>query len=98
MFGRKGWAVVVLGALTLAAPARAGGDELPTGFVDQVYRGPDGSKAKYVVFVPHGYDGKKAFPLILFLHGAGQTGTDGRAQVRGALGRAIRKREPTFPF
>src|SRR5262249_34001689 len=46
----------------------------------------------------HGYDGKKAFPLILFLHGAGQTGTDGRAQVRGALGRAIRKRETTFPF
>ena len=36
---------------------------------------------RYVVFLPHDYDGTTAFPLILFLHGSGQVGTDGRKQV-----------------
>jgi predicted peptidase len=69
-----------------------------SGFLDRVYKGPDGSKSKYVVFVPHGYDGTKAFPVILYLHGAGATGTDGRAQTNGALAGAISKKPASFPF
>jgi len=37
-------------------------------------------------------------PTILFLHGLGQTGTDGERQARMGLGRAIRDRESSFPF
>ena len=51
-----------------------------------------------MVFIPHEYDGKRAFPVILYLHGAGLTGTDGREQVKGSLGEAIRRREKSFPF
>src|SRR5260370_33481635 len=77
---------------------RAGGAQPQTGFIDKVYKGADGYEAKYVVFIPHDYDGKKAFPLILFLHGAGQTGTDGRNQIRVGLGPAIKKGEKMFAF
>jgi predicted peptidase len=70
----------------------------PRGFVDRVFKDPHGAQAKYVVFVPPGYDGTRAFPAILFLHGSGATGTDGRAHVQGALAAAIRKRPKYFPF
>lgn len=68
------------------------------GFLDRVFKGSDGSEAKYVLFVPHDYKGDKAYPLILFLHGAGETGTDGVKQTKVGLGPAIRKQEKTFPF
>ncbi len=29
---------------------------------------------KYLKYLPDGYDGKKKFPLLLFLHGAGERG------------------------
>jgi hypothetical protein len=37
-----------------------------------------------------------AYPLILFLHGGGESGTDGKAPLRAYLGPAIKKREATF--
>jgi predicted peptidase len=96
-----GWVegvLVVLGALLLgAAPAQAGGEK-QTGFLDKVYKGSDGYEAKYVVFVPHGYDGKKKYPVILFLHGSGETGTDGQKQVKVGLGPAVKKRDKSFEF
>jgi poly(3-hydroxybutyrate) depolymerase len=76
-----------------------GGDgQRPTGFLDRVFKAADGTESKYVVFVPHNYDGKKPYPTILFLHGSGATGTDGRAQVKNGLAPAIRKQEKSFPF
>jgi predicted peptidase len=79
-------------------PVQAKGEEPPTGFIDKVYRGSDGHEAKYVVFIPHNYGGKSAYPLILYLHGSGQTGTDGRKQTTVGLGPAIKTQEKTFPF
>ncbi|HZU38186.1 MAG TPA: dienelactone hydrolase family protein, partial [Gemmataceae bacterium] len=57
-----------------------------------------GNDHKYVLFIPHSYDGTRAFPVILFLHGAGETGKDGRKQVRVGLGPAVKAREKHFPF
>jgi predicted peptidase len=68
------------------------------GFVDRVYKDSEGTESKYVVFVPHCYTPEKAWPTILFLHGAGERGGDGAAQVKVGLGPAILKREKTFPF
>src|SRR5262249_4416082 len=74
-------------------------DDRPrTGFIDKVYRTVAGHEAKYVVFVPHHYDGKHALPVILFLHGSGAVGNDGRKQTVGALARAIRNNEKRFAF
>jgi predicted peptidase len=80
--------------LTMARAA----DKDEHGFLDRVFKDADGTEAKYVLFVPHDYKGKKAFPTILFLHGAGETGTDGQKQARTGLGNAIRKQEQTFGF
>jgi predicted peptidase len=88
--------LVLSGLLCLApAPARAAG-QIEHGFLDRVYKGSDGSEAKYVIFVPHDYKGDKPFPLILFLHGAGSTGTDGKKQVSG-IAAEIRRNEKAFP-
>jgi predicted peptidase len=82
------------GLLALAPMTRAGEK---TGFLDRVYKDADGKEAKYVLFVPKDYDGKKAFPLILFLHGAGETGEDGQKQAKVGLGKAIKEQIDTFP-
>jgi predicted peptidase len=84
--------------LALAAPPALAEDKAMTGFLDRVHKGPDGKEAKYVLFVPHDYKGDKPYPLILFLHGAGETGTDGKKQATAGLGNAIKKREKDFPF
>ncbi len=69
-----------------------------TGFLNREFTNGDGSKSKYVLFIPHDYSGDKKLPLILFLHGAGETGHDGQKQVQVGLGPAIKKREKAFPF
>lgn len=69
-----------------------------TGFVEKSLTMPDGATRHYVVFVPHDYTAQKAWPCILFLHGAGERGTDNEAQVRVGIGKAIRDREETFGF
>src|ERR1019366_628906 len=51
--------------------------EAKTGFLNKVYKGKDGD-VKYIVFVPKDYTGDKEYPVILFLHGAGESGTDGK--------------------
>lgn len=92
------------GLLAAAAllPARA--DEKPkTGFIDKTFTNADGSESPYVVFVPHGYDGAKEYPVILFLHGAGETKNpkakkDGKMPVEVGIGPAIKAREKAFPF
>jgi predicted peptidase len=69
-----------------------------TGFVDKVYKNADGRESKYVVFVPHNYDGTKDAPVILFLHGSGETKGGQKMPVEVGIGPAIKKREKTFPF
>jgi thiol-disulfide isomerase/thioredoxin len=69
-----------------------------TGFCDKVFREADGSHAKYVVFVPRNHTGDKTVPAILFLHGTGPRGTDGRSQTVGGLAKAIRNKKEDFPF
>jgi predicted peptidase len=88
--------LVLLGSLT-ALGARAA--DSPTGFLNKVFTA-DKSNAKYVLFIPHNYEGDKEYPLILFLHGAGERGTDGEKQVKQGIGNAIKfkGKEKTFPF
>src|SRR5439155_14859485 len=85
-------------AILAAAPVIAG-DNTEHGFVHKVFKGKDG-EAKYVVFVPHDYKSDKEYPLILFLHGAGERGDDGEAPVKQGIGNAIKFKggEKEFPF
>jgi predicted peptidase len=88
---------LAMGVLAWLGMARAG-DIKEHGFLDRVHKNAEGTEAKYVLFVPHDYMGDKPYPLILFLHGAGETGTDGKKPAQVGLGPAIKKQEKSFPF
>jgi predicted peptidase len=81
--------------LAFAWPARA----KEHGFLDRVYKDAEGKEAKYVLFVPQGYNPDKPYPLILFLHGAGEREGGKRAPVEVGIGPAIKKiGEDQFQF
>jgi predicted peptidase len=82
---------------SMATPLPAG--EAKHGFVPRLHKDSDGD-SKYVLFVPHAYTADKEYPLILFLHGAGERGNDGELPVKQGIGNAIRFKgnQKTFPF
>ena len=86
-----------LGVLVALVQLSIAGRERKTDFRNFVYKGPEG-EGKYVVFVPPDYKGDKAYPLILFLHGLGESGTEGVNQTKVGLGPAIKKMKKPFPF
>jgi predicted peptidase len=51
----------------------------------------------YSVYVPANYTSQWKWPVILFLHGAGESGTDGIKQTAIGLPQAIRLRPERFP-
>jgi len=89
-------AIVLAGTCFIGLARARAADKNATGFLDRVYKDSDGKEAKYVLFVPFDY-GEKAYPVILFLHGSGESGSDGKKQAAQGLGNAIKKREKDFP-
>lgn len=67
-----------------------------TGFLDQVVH-VDGKAQRYALYVPDGYTTEKAWPLIVFLHGAGERGDDNLLQTDVGIGHAIRLHRDWFP-
>jgi len=67
---------------------RAGGsravverEDIREGFSGFVWK-YDGGEMPYRIHLPAGYDGKQKFPLVLFLHGAGERGSDNWLHMR----------------
>ena len=67
-----------------------------TGFLDRTV-GADGASYAYQVYVPRTYDDRSTWPVILFLHGAGERGDDGLIQTEVGLGRALRQFPDRYP-
>jgi predicted esterase len=63
----------------------------------QTFKDADGDH-RYALFLPKGYSAEKKWPVILFLHGAGERGSDGKRQTTVGIGPVLRKRADTFPF
>ncbi len=57
-----------------------------------------GVEHRYAVFLPRAYTPKQRWPLIVFLNGMGECGTDGWKQTEVGLGPAIRADEARWPF
>jgi predicted peptidase len=77
--------------LVATGSALAGEGALPAGdFQDRKIEDPSGSHG-YVVYTPPGFDRSKTYPLVLFLHGSGERGTDNRRQLRVGLGPSLRE-------
>src|SRR5215831_7237466 len=67
-----------------------------TGFLDRKVS-VAGTPYKFQVFVPEDWTKSKKWPVILFLHGAGERGDDGLIQTEVGIGTAIRKYRDRFP-
>jgi predicted peptidase len=52
----------------------------------------------YALYVPRDYDGSRAWPLILFLHGKGECGRDGSRQLSVGLAPELLARPERWPF
>ena len=89
-------AAALLTIVTLVLPAVVTGQEPKTGFLERSVRIGDASHA-YKVYVPPGFDPRRSWPVILWLHGAGEAGTDGVQQTEVGLGRVLRTDPDRFP-
>jgi predicted peptidase len=95
---RLSFSIAVGAMATLAAGAVHAENTYKVGFMDRVYKDSEGAEHKYVVFVPHDYKADKQYPVILFLHGSGETKGGKKQPVDVGIGTAIKKQEKTFPF
>lgn len=86
-------AVVALAACLLPAGLARAGD---TGFLDRTLA-VGGATRRYQVYLPADWAAKRSWPVILFLHGVGERGSDGLRQTQVGLGAAIRLRRERFP-
>ncbi len=100
MLGLAGMLRLMTGCATpspltsLTSPRPSG--EFPSGFINKTLDF-DGARYRYVVYVPYEYSEQKAWPLIVFLHGAGERGNDGLVQTEVGIGTAIRRFPDRFP-
>jgi len=54
-------------------------------FQKKIYRSTSGQELNYRILYPENYDASKKYPVLLFLHGAGELGSDNEKQlVHGA--------------
>lgn len=90
-------AALIAGATLAAIPcvdARAA--ERPTGFLNREARIGD-QVLPYVVYVPRDYTPDRKWPVILFLHGAGERGENTLPPSQVGIGSAIRLHPERFP-
>ena len=80
--------------VALGSPALARKRE--TGFLDRTLS-IRGVTYKYQVFVPNNWSSNQKWPIILFLHGVGERGTDGLIQTQVGIATAIRNDRSRFP-
>lgn len=58
-------------------------------FEARTYRHARGQTMPYRLFVPAGYDARKKYPFVLYLHGGGGRGSDNLKQITGGNGAII---------
>jgi predicted peptidase len=93
------WLLVLSGAISTPLRSYARDEGTPGKQREMHFSGSDAAKLPldYLLYLPEGYaTGGKEWPLVLFLHGAGETGSDlKRVKVHGPPHLAEQKK---FPF
>ena len=85
-----------LSVLLLAGASVCTSQPRETGFVDRAITF-QGAVRRYQVHIPLNYTRDRAWPVIVFLHGAGERGADGMRPTELGLGEAIRWHRERFP-
>jgi len=88
---------MIVAMLAMGSIEEVEGKEQVTGFLDQTVA-IGGHDYDYVVYLPREYEERESWPVILFLHGLGESGTDGLRQVGQGLGQAILRAPERWPF
>jgi predicted peptidase len=86
----------VLALAVVLASARLAAGAVETGFLDRAVTVAGGTY-RYQVYVPAAYSTAEAWPVILFLHGSGECGSDGLAPTVIGIGPAIRRLPARYP-
>ena len=76
-------AIALLAAALLAWPALAKSQADDSSFQKRTYTSTAGASMPYRLYVPPGYDAKRKYPLVLWLHGGAGRGTDNELQISG---------------
>jgi len=93
-YARLRFVLLLAVALVLASAACARKQE--TGFLDRTLS-MHNSSYKYQVYLPENWSPNQKWPIILFLHGAGERGSDGLLQTQVGIATAIRNDRSRFP-
>lgn len=88
--------VLLVAAITQLPIPAAAAETVETGFVRRTFHDDAGDHG-YVVYLPRNYTPEREWPVMLFLHGAGERGRDGFRQAEVGLGAMIR-RWKEFPW
>jgi len=89
-------ATIVTLALAMAAVSSATMTPTERGFLIRSIE-VDGSTRPYSVYVPRDWNPSKSWPVILFLHGAGERGSDGLRSTQIGVAAAIRHNPELVP-
>jgi predicted peptidase len=81
-------ALVALSTLLVSCASTSRGRLQDRGFLFRELAS-GGRTYPYAIYVPRGYDPSRPWPLILFLHGSGESGTDGVRPIIQGIGSAI---------
>ena len=94
-----GFVLILVTGCMNSDPGRRIRDAVPagTGFMVREVRNGSGAH-KYSIFIPRDYTPSQSYPTIIFLHGIGEAGSDGKKATTVGIGPAIAKRRGDFPF
>ncbi len=87
----------LLACLVWALPATAAKHGQDTGFLNRTVT-VDGVEHRYVVYLPENWTKDEKWPVILFLHGTGERGSEGLDETQVGLPAAIRVHPERWPF
>src|SRR3970040_622111 len=83
--------------MLLLTPPPVMGQRVETGFLDRTVT-VSGAPYRYQVYLPAGYaSSTHRWPVVLFLHGAGERGSDGLLQTTVGIASAIRSAPARYP-
>jgi poly(3-hydroxybutyrate) depolymerase len=90
-------ASLALAIACLTLPAFAAPHRQDTGFLNRTID-VNGTLHRYVVYLPENWSRDQRWPVILFLHGSGERGSEGMDETQIGLPQAIRLHPERWPF
>lgn len=100
MAQRASWSAVLALAVVASACATSPADKGDAGYTGFVFSSLELASRSYpyALYVPRSYDHRRAWPLILFLHGRGECGSDGSRQLHVGLGPELLAQPDRWPY